>query len=71
MRHLRWSILYVYLFIATAVIGCTSFTYTPSNIEVFDEIKVKVERVHLPTKCRPLYNNGTDEWIECMGVGRK
>ena len=26
---------------------------------------------HLPTKCRQFLNNGTDQWIECMGVGRK
>ena len=27
--------------------------------------------VHLPTKCRPYYNDGTDNWINCMGVGKK
>lgn len=32
---------------------------------------VKQEREHLPTKCAPYYNDGTDQWIECMGVGRK
>jgi hypothetical protein len=31
----------------------------------------KAERVHLPTKCRKFYNDGTDRWIECMGVGYK
>ncbi len=24
---------------------------------------------HLPTKCRPLYNDGSGDWAECMGVG--
>lgn len=26
---------------------------------------------HLPSVCQQYYNNGTDQWIECMGVGRK
>ena len=26
---------------------------------------------HLPTKCAEFYNNGTDEWVNCMGVGYK
>lgn len=26
---------------------------------------------HLPTECQSYYNNGTDEWINCMGVGYK
>ena len=29
------------------------------------------ERVHLPTKCKEFYNDGTDRWVECMGVGYK
>lgn len=29
-------------------------------------------KVHRPTECRHLYNNGTsDEWFECMGVGHQ
>ena len=30
---------------------------------------VVVSRCNLPCKCAPLYDLGTDEWIECMGVG--
>ena len=30
-----------------------------------------VSDCNLPCKCAPYYNLGTDEWIECMGVGRK
>lgn len=26
---------------------------------------------HLPTRCRAYYADGTDRWIECMGVRRK
>jgi len=33
-----------------------------------EEPKVKF---HLPSHCRHLYNDGTDAWIECMGVGYK
>lgn len=29
------------------------------------------KRVSLPQQCAQFYNNGTDQWIECMGVGRK
>lgn len=34
---------------------------------------VRSERIsnHLPSKCRQYYNNGTDQWIDCMGVGPK
>lgn len=31
----------------------------------------RIEEPSLPEKCRPYYNDGTDRWIECMGVGRK
>ncbi len=27
-------------------------------------------KCNLPCKCAPLYDLGTDEWINCMGVGR-
>lgn len=40
-----------------------------SRSPVADEIKVT--RTHLPTKCRPFYNDGTGRWAECMGVGPK
>ena len=29
------------------------------------------ETIHLPTKCRPYLGDGTDRWINCMGVGKK
>ena len=37
-----------------------------------DEVQVeptKERRVTLPEKCRPYYGDGTDRWINCMGVG--
>ncbi len=30
-----------------------------------------VRKCNLPCICRRYINLGTDEWIECMGVGRK
>jgi hypothetical protein len=30
-----------------------------------------VDRVSLPEQCKQFYNDGTDRWVECMGVGRK
>ena len=32
-------------------------------------IKESKERVHLPSECEQYYNDGTTQWIECMGVG--
>lgn len=50
--------------------------YFIGAIAVFEKSKevtqsVTTSRVHLPTKCRPYYNDGTDRWIDCMGVGYK
>lgn len=28
-------------------------------------------RFNLPAKCQPYYNDGTERWINCMGVGKK
>lgn len=30
---------------------------------------LKREPVHLPTKCAEFYNDDTEAWIDCMGVG--
>lgn len=63
------------LFTLVVLTGCSSFMYTPSELDPVDwdviGEEVKVERVHLPTKCAPFYNDGSDRWIECMGVGYK
>ena len=36
-----------------------------------EDIKEITERRHLPAECQPYYNDGTDRWKECMGVGPK
>lgn len=33
--------------------------------------KSTISECRLPCKCAPLYNLGTSEWRDCMGVGRK
>ncbi len=35
------------------------------------EIHMRMKAVPLPVKCAPYYNDGTDSWINCMGVGYK
>lgn len=30
---------------------------------------LRLESSRLPTRCRVYYTDGTDRWIECMGVG--
>jgi hypothetical protein len=45
------------------LVGCTAQD---------DSLYVQPEKqasTHLPTKCRPYYNDGTERWIDCMGVG--
>ena len=74
MRRCNWGTIYaIFLIVGFAMVGCTSFTYQPSDLDAIDwdkiEAEIKVERVHLPTKCRPFYNDGTEAWINCMGVG--
>ena len=36
-----------------------------------DQESLIYERQTLPKKCMSFYNNGTDQWVECMGVGYK
>lgn len=52
-----------------------SFSYAvvktaQESIEIVEENKEKKERVlTLPEKCQSYYNDGTDKWKDCMGVG--
>ena len=42
--------------------------------EIGQKIEERTEqrsRLHLPSKCRQHYNDGTNRWKECMGVGYK
>lgn len=32
---------------------------------------VETQHVPLPVKCQEFYNDGTDAWKDCMGVGLK
>lgn len=52
-----------------------SFSYAVLKTagEIREEVKEESLFVnkHLPTTCQPFYNDGTDRWKECMGVGIK
>jgi hypothetical protein len=50
--------------LAYAVIG-TAYQARENVIES----RQKIEKRHRPTECEPYYNNGTDEWKDCMRVG--
>jgi hypothetical protein len=39
------------------------------GVELVAEIVVVEPIPSLPVKCRPYYNDGTERWINCMGVG--
>jgi len=36
-----------------------------------EDIKEITERRHLPSECQSYYNDGTDRWKDCIGVGYK
>lgn len=38
------------------------------KVEIYQQ---KQEVKSLPEKCQPFYNDGTDQWKDCMGVGFK
>lgn len=49
-----------------------SFAVIKTAKEIGDiVIENKRERRHQPTECEQYYNDGTDNWKECMGVGYK
>jgi hypothetical protein len=49
-----------------------SFTYAVIDAATYVPVpKDPPYKMHLPTKCREFYDTGTDEWCECMQVGRK
>jgi hypothetical protein len=67
---------YVSLIVVFAIFGSITYAViaTASELQytvVYQEVIVKNEKQTLPQKCQPYYNNGTNEWINCMGVGLK
>lgn len=62
------------LFLIFIVVFCMSFSYavikTASNIEErMNEIQQEKEMKDRRIECRAYYNDGTDRWKDCMGVG--
>lgn len=53
------------LFVLALVLGCVPEDTDGDLVHT----KELTEENHLPTKCRPFYNDGTDRWKDCMGVG--
>ena len=47
----------------------THITVRDRGVQVTYPASVKRERLSLPQKCKPYYNDGTERWIDCMGVG--
>ena len=62
----RLFIVAILLFLATlvnAVVDTARIAHETKPVP-----KPAVEKVHLPSKCRALYDSGTDEWKNCMQV---
>ena len=52
---------------------CVFFTYAiVDTAQAVVNVMEHHERVNnRPVKCKEYYNSGTNEWVECMGVGYK
>lgn len=64
---------FVILFIVSLIaILSNAVLHTAQSIEEeVKEINARQEVKHLPTECAVYYNDGTDQWIDCMNVGYK
>jgi len=68
LQLLRWSViivavLAVFMYLAWGIVGVQRALSPPTAP------KAVTVSMTLPEKCRPLYNRGDDNWINCMGVG--
>lgn len=50
--------------------GCWKIQTSKSEV-IRIEIPCTPKPKHRPTKCAVYYNDGTDRWKDCMGVGLK
>ena len=60
--------------VALGVIGLVSYaTFVIISTVAADArvMETPIEPTPLPERCAEFYNNGTDEWKDCMGVGLK
>ena len=52
----------------SAAVNLVGVIYKKTHAEPAPVVKCH-EPVHLPSKCAEFYNDDTDAWINCMGVG--
>jgi len=59
--------------ITTIIIILCFIVGTVFNVLPVEKVEKKVarHRISLPEKCEEFYLDGTDNWINCMGVGLK
>ena len=53
-----------------AVVAIASVAIVRAAMSEPPVIKPIVRR-HLPSECAQFYNDDTDQWVECMGVGKR
>lgn len=47
------------------------FALADAQAQASEDLDPCGQELSLPEKCREFYNDGTDAWINCMGVGYK
>lgn len=65
----------IQIFVLIYIILITIFTITTFGVVkdikniLSREIEIREEYQQAPERCAKYYNNGTEEWINCIGVG--
>ena len=70
MTEQRWNIFFLIifcLFLFSFVYAV--FTTAIESMNYHDDSMRRIEFRHRAAECEQYYNNGTDEWKDCMGVG--
>jgi cell division protein FtsL len=68
-RFEKFFVLFIILLFLSLSIAVIKTAYSIQE-NVDNSIKER-QRTHLPTKCSEYYDNGTEEWQECMLVEKK
>ena len=67
-KHERFVIAMILIIFLSLSIAVIKTAYGIQQ-DIQKVIKEEKERTHLPSLCAEHYATGTDNWIECMGVG--
>lgn len=67
-KHERFVIAMILIIFLSLSIAVIKTAYGIQQ-DIQKVIKKEKERTHLPTICEEHYGTGSDQWIECMGVG--